>query len=118
MSEARRGTFGSWRGRHDERAVLWRYALRLTGDAAKPNVVQETLLRRRVAASGGDRRHAAGRAWLFTVARLAHDHRRAAQRPVPQWSHDRPITGTPEAVDAGRGERRTAGSLPDMRWPN
>jgi len=56
---------------YDEHAaVLWRYALRLTGDASQAeDVVQETLLRawQHPEVVGDSERSA--RAWLFTVAR-------------------------------------------------
>jgi RNA polymerase sigma-70 factor (ECF subfamily) len=54
----------------DHATVLWRYALRLTGDASRADdVVQETLLRAlhdREVISDTER---SPRAWLFTVAR-------------------------------------------------
>src|SRR5258708_10548854 len=67
---------------YDEHAaVLWRYALRLTGDAAHAeDVVQETLLRawQQPEVIGDTERSA--RAWLFTVARnMIIDDRRSAR---------------------------------------
>lgn len=67
---------------YDEHAgALWRYALRLTGDAARAeDVVQETLLRawRHPEVTADPDRPA--RAWLFTVARnLVIDERRSAR---------------------------------------
>jgi RNA polymerase sigma-70 factor, ECF subfamily len=67
---------------YDEHAaVLWRYALRLTGDAAlAEDVVQETLLRawQHPEVVGDTERSA--RAWLFTVARnMIIDDRRSAR---------------------------------------
>jgi RNA polymerase sigma-70 factor, ECF subfamily len=67
---------------YDEHAaVLWRYALRLTGDAAQAeDVVQETLLRawQHPEVVGDTERSA--RAWLFTVARnMIIDDRRSAR---------------------------------------
>lgn len=78
---------------YDEHAgALWRYVMRLTGDAARAeDVVQETLLRAwrkqpeglRTSADPAD--HAShterpARAWLFTVARnLIIDERRSAR---------------------------------------
>ena len=62
---------------YDEHAVaLWRYALKLTGDAATAeDVVQETLLR-----AWRRRPEGSARAWLFTVARnLVIDDRRSAR---------------------------------------
>lgn len=67
---------------YDEHAAaLWRYALRLTGDAARAeDVVQETLLRawRHPEVSADPNRPP--RAWLYTVARnLVIDERRSAR---------------------------------------
>ena len=67
---------------YDEHAAaLWRYVLRLTGDAARAeDVVQETLLRawrHPEVTYDADR---SARAWLFTVARnLIIDERRSAR---------------------------------------
>jgi RNA polymerase sigma-70 factor (ECF subfamily) len=67
---------------YDEHAaVLWRYALRLTGDASQAeDVVQETLLRARQHPEViGDAGRSA-RPWLFSVARhLIIDDRRSAR---------------------------------------
>jgi RNA polymerase sigma-70 factor, ECF subfamily len=67
---------------YDEHAaVLWRYALRLTGDASQAeDVVQETLLRawQHPEVIGDSERSA--RTWLFTVARnMIIDDRRSAR---------------------------------------
>lgn len=67
---------------YDEHAgALWRYVVRLTGDAARAeDVVQETLLRawrHPAVTSDADR---SARAWLFTVARnQIIDERRSAR---------------------------------------
>lgn len=71
---------------YDEHAaVLWRYALRLTGDASQAeDVVQETLLRAwQHPEVVGDAERSA-RAWLFTVARnmIIDDRRSARSRRV------------------------------------
>ncbi|MCW2653697.1 MAG: polymerase sigma factor, sigma-70 family [Mycobacterium sp.] len=51
-------------------AVLWRYAMRLTGDRARAeDVVQETLLRAWRHPEVTDDSERSARAWLFTVAR-------------------------------------------------
>jgi RNA polymerase sigma-70 factor, ECF subfamily len=65
---------------YDEHAtVLWRYAMRLTGDASRAeDVVQETLLRawQHPEVIGDTQR--SPRAWLFTVARnMIIDERRS-----------------------------------------
>ena len=87
---------------YDEHAgALWRYVMRLTGDAARAeDVVQETLLRawrtqpEGLRASAHPAEHAPdtdrpARAWLFTVARnLVIDERRSAR-----WRNE---TGTAE----------------------
>lgn len=66
---------------YDEHApALWRYAWRLTGDAARAeDVVQETLLRAWQHPEVTDDERSA-RAWLFTVARnMIIDERRSAR---------------------------------------
>jgi RNA polymerase sigma-70 factor, ECF subfamily len=67
---------------YDEHAAaLWRYAVRLTGDAARAeDVVQETLLRAWRHPEVTDQTERSARAWLFTVARnLIIDERRSAR---------------------------------------
>ncbi|MEO6793897.1 MAG: sigma-70 family RNA polymerase sigma factor [Mycobacterium sp.] len=67
---------------YDEHAaVLWRYALRLTGDAARAeDVVQETLLRAWQHPDVISDPERSPRAWLCTVARnMIIDERRSAQ---------------------------------------
>ena len=67
---------------YDEHAaVLWRYALRLTGDASQAeDVVQETLLRAWQHPGVIDDSERSARAWLFTVARnMIIDERRSAR---------------------------------------
>ena len=56
---------------YDEHAApLWRYALRLTGDASRAeDVVQETLLRAWKHPEVMSDSERSPRAWLFTVAR-------------------------------------------------
>lgn len=82
---------------YDEHAaVLWRYALRLTGDASQAeDVVQETLLRAwQHPEVVGDKERSA-RAWLFTVARnMIIDDRRSARYRNVVGSIDQ--EGTPE----------------------
>lgn len=82
---------------YDEHAaVLWRYALRLTGDASQSeDVVQETLLRawQHPEVVGDTERSA--RAWLFTVARnMVIDDRRSARFRNVVGSTD--VSGAPE----------------------
>lgn len=65
---------------YDEHAaVLWRYAMRLTGDASRAeDVVQETLLRAWQHPAVIDDTERSPRAWLCTVARnLIIDERRS-----------------------------------------
>ena len=91
---------------YDEHAsVLWRYALRLTGDASHAeDVVQETLLRawQRPEVIGDTERSA--RAWLFTVARnMIIDDRRSARYRNVVASTDvegAPEQSTPDEVNA------------------
>jgi RNA polymerase sigma-70 factor (ECF subfamily) len=90
---------------YDEHAaVLWRYALRLTGDAAlAEDVVQETLLRawQHPEVVGDTERSA--RAWLFTVARnMIIDDRRSARYRNVVGSLDEegaPEQSTPDEVN-------------------
>ena len=91
---------------YDEHAaVLWRYALRLTGDATlAEDVVQETLLRawQHPEVVGDTERSA--RAWLFTVARnMIIDDRRSARYRNVVGSLDEagaPEQSTPDEVNA------------------
>jgi RNA polymerase sigma-70 factor, ECF subfamily len=91
---------------YDEHAaVLWRYALRLTGDASHAeDVVQETLLRawQHPEVVGDTERSA--RAWLFTVARnMIIDDRRSARYRNVVGSLDEegaPEQATPDEVNA------------------
>jgi RNA polymerase sigma factor (sigma-70 family) len=65
---------------YDEHAaILWRYAMRLTGDASRAeDVVQETLLRAWQHPEVMDDPERSPRAWLFTVARnMIIDERRS-----------------------------------------
>ena len=90
---------------YDEHAaVLWRYALRLTGDASQAeDVVQETLLRawQHPEVIGDAERSA--RAWMFTVARhMIIDDRRSARYRNVVGSIDEPggpEQSTPDEVD-------------------
>ncbi|WP_424750234.1 sigma-70 family RNA polymerase sigma factor, partial [Mycobacterium sp.] len=89
---------------YDEHAaVLWRYALRLTGDASQSeDVVQETLLRawQHPEVIGDTERSV--RAWLFTVARnMIIDDRRSARYRNVVGSLDQegaPEQSTPDEV--------------------
>ena len=91
---------------YDEHAaVLWRYALRLTGDPGQSeDVVQETLLRawQHPEVIGDTERSA--RAWLFTVARnmIIDDRRSARYRNVVGSldDGDAPEQPTPDEVNA------------------
>lgn len=94
---------------YDEHAAaLWRYALRLTGDAARAeDVVQETLLRawRHPEVTADPDRSA--RAWLYTVARnLVIDERRSARFRNEAATPD--LVKVSDSVTAG-----TAGAGPD-----
>jgi RNA polymerase sigma-70 factor (ECF subfamily) len=91
---------------YDEHAaVLWRYALRLTGDASRAeDVVQETLLRawQHPEVTGDTERSA--RAWLFTVARnMIIDERRSPRFRNVVGSLDEssaPEQASPDEVNA------------------
>lgn len=95
---------------YDEHAaVLWRYALRLTGDASQSeDVVQETLLRawQHPEVIGDTERSA--RAWLFTVARnMIIDDRRSARFRNVVGSTD--TAGRPNSPRPTRSTRRWTG---------
>lgn len=82
---------------YDEHAaVLWRYAMRLTGDASRAeDVVQETLLRAWQHPEVISDAERSPRAWLCTVARnMIIDERRSAQARHVVASLD--ATTTPE----------------------
>jgi RNA polymerase sigma-70 factor (ECF subfamily) len=82
---------------YDEHAdALWRYALKLTGDAAAAeDVVQETLLR-----AWRHRPDGSARAWLFTVARnLVIDERRSARYRRESGSPDVESVAQPTEPD-------------------
>jgi len=91
---------------YDEHAaVLWRFALRLTGDTGQAeDVVQETLLRawQHPEVIGDTERSA--RAWMFTVARnlIIDDKRSARSRHVVGSTDDTkaPEQSTPDEVNA------------------
>lgn len=88
---------------HDEHAaVLWRYALRLTGDRARAeDVVQETLLRawQHPEIVGDTERSARG--WLFTVARnmIIDESRSARARSEVHTADGVPEQAGPDEVN-------------------
>lgn len=86
-------------------AVLWRYALRLTGDASHAeDVVQETLMRAWQHPEVVDDNDRSVRAWLFTVARnlIIDDRRSARYRNLVGSTDDQgaPEQSTPDHVNA------------------
>ncbi|QUR66454.1 sigma-70 family RNA polymerase sigma factor [Mycobacterium spongiae] len=91
---------------YDEHAaVLWRYALRLTGDATQADdVVQETLVRAWQHPEVVADTERSARAWLFTVARnlIIDDRRSARYRNVVGSIDDSgaPEQSTPDEVNA------------------
>jgi RNA polymerase sigma-70 factor (ECF subfamily) len=96
---------GSMRMLYNEHAaVLWRYAVRLTGDPARAeDIVQETLLRAWQHPEVTEDRGKSPRAWLFTVARnMIIDERRSARfrneslNPQLERTYDR---AGPDEVD-------------------
>lgn len=108
------------RALYDEHAaVLWRYALRLTGDAAQAeDVVQETLLRawQHPEVIGDTARPA--RAWLFTLARnMIIDERRSARFRNVVGSTDQsgtPEQSTPDEVNAALDRLLIADALAQL----
>ena len=105
---------------YDEHAApLWRYALRLTGDAARAeDVVQETLLRawQHPEVIGDTER--SSRAWLFTVARnMIIDERRSPKfRNVVGSIDDSgvPEQSTPDQVDSALDRMLIADAMAQM----
>ncbi len=74
-------------------AVIWRYAVHLTGNQSiADDIVQETLLRAWRTPKILDQDPTTARAWLFTVARnLVIDDARSARR-----RHENPVESIPE----------------------
>lgn len=81
---------------------LWRFVMRLTGDAAlADDVVQETLLRAWRRPEVLDQSESSARAWLFTVARnlVIDEHRSARARHEIATDH-LPERATADQTDA------------------
>lgn len=103
---------------YDEHAaVLWRYAMRLTGDRNRAeDVVQETLLRawQHPEVVGDTERSA--RAWLFTVARnLVIDESRSARARSEVTSLDKaPEQAGPDEVNAALDRLLIADALAQL----
>jgi RNA polymerase sigma-70 factor (ECF subfamily) len=91
------------RALHDEHAdAVWRYVVRLTGDAGRAQyVVQETLLRAWRKPEVLDQSERSARAWLFTVARnLVFDHHGSAASRREIATDEPPETATSDNTDA------------------
>jgi RNA polymerase sigma-70 factor, ECF subfamily len=105
---------------YDEHAgPLWRYALRLTGDAIRAeDVVQETLLRAWQHPEVVDDTERSARAWLFTVARnMIIDERRSPRfRNVVGSIDDSgvPERSVPDEVDSALDRLLIAEALAQM----
>jgi RNA polymerase sigma-70 factor (ECF subfamily) len=105
---------------YDEHAgALWRYAMRLTGDASRAeDVVQETLLRawQHPEVIGDTERPA--RAWLFTVARnMIIDERRSPKFRNVVGSLDEagaPEQAAPDEVDSALDRLLIADAMAQM----
>jgi RNA polymerase sigma-70 factor, ECF subfamily len=105
---------------YDEHAgALWRYAMRLTGDASRAeDVVQETLLRawQHPEVIGDTERPA--RAWLFTVARnMIIDERRSPKFRNVVGSIDEagaPEQSAPDEVDSALDRLLIADAMAQM----
>lgn len=82
--------------------ALWRYVVRLTGNAAlADDVVQEALLRAWRRPRVLDQSEASARAWLFTVARnLVIDEHRSAHSRHELGTDRVPERATPDQTDA------------------
>lgn len=95
------------RSLYDEHAaVLWRYAMRLTGDPHRAeDVVQETLLRAWQHPEVAADKERSARAWLFAVARnMIVDERRS-----PRFQRERgTLDAEGQADRAGRDEVNAA----------
>lgn len=88
---------------HDQHAaVIWRYAVRLTGNAsAADDVVQETMLRAWRTPRILDQDPSSTRSWLFTVARnLVIDDARSARRRHESVPGTLPEQPTDDGTDA------------------
>jgi RNA polymerase sigma-70 factor (ECF subfamily) len=81
---------------HEHAAAVWRYAIRLTGDAARAeDVTQETLLRAWQHPEVVNNNERSARTWLFTVARnMIVDERQSPRFRNDVCSADAP--GVPE----------------------
>jgi RNA polymerase sigma-70 factor (ECF subfamily) len=87
---------------HDEHAaVLWRYVVHLTGDAAgADDIVQETLLRA-WRTPGILSQSSSPRSWMFTVARhLVIDDVRSARKRHELTTDELPDAGSPDQTDS------------------
>jgi RNA polymerase sigma-70 factor (ECF subfamily) len=106
------------RALYDEHAgALWRYAMRLTGDAARAeDVVQETLLRAWKHPEVTDDSDRSARAWLFTVARnMIIDERRSARFRKEFGSSDGPPDRAgPDEVNAALDRLLLGGALTQL----
>ncbi len=105
---------------YDEHAgPLWRYALRLTGDAGRAeDVVQETLLRAWKHPEVMSDSERSPRAWLFTVARnMIIDERRSPRFRKVVASLDEsgaPEQSTPDQVDSALDRMLIADAMAQM----
>jgi RNA polymerase sigma-70 factor, ECF subfamily len=105
---------------YDEHAgALWRYAVRLTGDAARAeDVVQETLMRAWQHPKVIEDTERSARAWLFTVARnMIIDERRSARFRNVVGSLDdssTPEQSAPDEVDSALDRLLIADAMAQM----
>ena len=91
------------RALHDAHAsALWRYVVRLTGDASSADdIVQETLLRALRSPRIMTQEPRSARSWLFTVARhLVIDEARSARRRHEFSTAELPDAGTADRTEA------------------
>jgi RNA polymerase sigma-70 factor, ECF subfamily len=111
---------GAVRALYDEHAAaLWRYALRLTGDASRAeDVVQETLLRAWQHPEVMTDSQRSPRAWMFTVARnMIIDEQRSPRIRKFGGSLDEsgaPEQSAPDEVDAALDRMLIADAMAQM----
>ena len=120
VTSAANGEAALMKALYDEHAgALWRYALRLTGDASRAeDVVQETMLRAWQHPEVISDTERSPRAWMFTVARnMIIDERRSPRFRNFGGSLDEsgaPEQSAPDEVDAALDRMLIADAMAQM----